>query len=322
MSAFIDAHRHRFGVEPICRTLQVAPSTYYARARRAPSARALSDAALQPAIARVHAANYGVYGARKVWAALNRQGTAVARCTIERLMGRMGLQGVVRGRRGRTTDPDRAGARAMPDLVGRRFDAPGPDRLWVADITYCRTASGFVHAAFVIDAFSRRILGWQMARHLRTELALDALEMAIWTRGEGSLAALVHHSDRGGQYLSIRYGARLGEVGALCSVGSAGDSYDNALAESFIGLFKTELVDRRAFAGRQDLEIAALEWLDWFNHRRLHSRLGMRPPVEFERRVAPTATRPCGPVEAAPPPRVGGAAGGLGVTEMQSTEPL
>jgi putative transposase len=269
------------------------------------------DAQLEREIRRVHEANYSVYGADKVWAQLNREGIGVARCTVERLMRRMGLRGAVRGATRRTTRSDQVAAAALPDLVERRFVAPGPNRLWVADITYCRTFSGFVHAAFVIDVFSRRVLGWQLARHLRTSLALDALEMAIWSRGEG-LADLVHHSDRGGQYLAIRYTERLAEAGAVTSVGSRGDSYDNALAESFIGLFKAELVRPRGpWRGLDDLEIATLEWVDWYNHRRLHTELGMLPPAEHERTAGQIHHGPCGPVEAARPALLGGAPAGL-----------
>jgi putative transposase len=199
VSAFIDQHKERFGVEPICRTLEIAPSTYYARRSRPPSARAMRDEQLCAAIRRVHADNYGVYGADKVWAQLNREGIRVARCSVERLMRRLGLSGAVRGQARRTTRPDAPAAARMPDLVNRGFRAPGPDRLWVADITYCRTLSGFVHAAFVIDVFSRRVVGWQLARHLRTDLALDALEMGLWLRRAHELDGLVHHSDRGSQ---------------------------------------------------------------------------------------------------------------------------
>ena len=281
MSAYIDAHRCQFGVEPICRTLEIAPSTYYARRARPPSARTLRDEELKVQIKRVFDDNFRVYGADKVWAQLRREGTQVARCTVERLMRALGLRGVVRGKARPTTVPDPNAARPA-DLVCRHFAAPAPDRLWVADLTYCRTFSGFCYAAFIIDCFSRRIVGWQLARHLRAELALDALEMAIWTR-RSALDGLVHHADRGGQYLAIRYTERLGEVGAVASVGSRGDSYDNALAESVIGLYKTELVRNRGpWRGLDDLEIATLEWVDWWNHRRLHSAIGMIPPAERE----------------------------------------
>ncbi len=315
MSAYIDQHKERFGVEPICRTLGVAPSTYYAARARQPSARAIRDDALTVVIARVHRDNYGVYGADKVWAQLRREGLLVARCTVERLMRRAGLRGAVRGAPRRTTHPDGVAAAALPDLVERRFWAPAPNRLWVAGLTYCRTFSGFVYVAFVIDVYSRRVVGWQLARHLRTDLALDALEMAIWARRE-DLGALVHHSDRGGQYLAIRYTERLAEAGGVTSVGSRGDSYDNALAESFIGLFKAELLHRRGpWRGLDDLEIATLEWIDWFNHRRLHTEIGMIPPAELEERFAGDHRHgPFGPVEADRPALVGGAPVGLGGT--------
>jgi putative transposase len=313
VSAYIEAHRDRFGVEPICRALQVAPSTHYARRNRPPSARALADARLEREIERVHEANYRVYGADKVWAQLRREGFRVARCTVERLMRRLGIRGALRGKPARTTIPAKAGPQPA-DLVDRDFAAPAPNRLWVADITYCRTFSGFVFAAFIVDCFSRRVVGWQMARHLRTDLALDALEMAIWAR-RADLSGLVHHADRGSQYLAIRYTERLADAGAVASVGSRGDSYDNALAESFIGLFKTELVRNRGpFRGQDDLEIAALEWIDWYNHRRLHGELGMSPPAEFEERFIAESHGPCGPAEADRPALLGGAPAGLGKT--------
>ncbi len=282
--AFIDAHRERFGVEPICRVLQFAASTYWSAKRRGPSARALRDEALKARIARVHADNYGVYGARKVWAELNRQGQRTARCTVERLMRDLGLRGAVRGKQRRTTTPAAAAERPR-DLVERRFEAPGPDRLWVADLTYVRTRSGFVYTALVTDVFSRRILGWQISRSLRADLALDALEQAITerTRNGASLQGLIHHSDRGAQYLAGAYTGRLAEIGAASSVGSRGDSYDNALAESVISLYKTELVDNRGpWQGLQDLQLATLEWIDWYNHRRIHHQLGRIPPAEAE----------------------------------------
>jgi putative transposase len=284
----IDAHRGRFGVEPICRVLEVPTSSYYAAKRRQPSERRQRDEQLKVEIRRVHQDNYGVYGARKVWWQLRREGIEVARCTVERLMGDLGLAGVVRAKTKRTTTPDPTMARPA-DLVERRFTAPAPNRLWVADLTYVRTWSGFVYAALVIDAFSRMIVGWQLATHLRTDLALDALEMAIWRR-QAQLDGLVHHSDRGSQYLSIRYTERLAEAGAACSVGSRGDSYDNALAESTIGLYKTELIRRRGpWRSIGDLELATLEWVDWYNHRRLHSACGNRPPAEYEATFNPAA---------------------------------
>jgi len=281
MIAYIDTHRDRFGVEPICQLLPIAPSTYYDAKRRPPSARALRDEELKAAIARVHRDNFGVYGARKVWRQLGREGIAVARCTVERLMADLGLEGVRRGRTRRTTTPDAATPRPA-DLVERDFSAQRPNQLWVADLTYVATWSGFVYVALVVDAFSRFLVGWQAARSLRTDLALDALELAIWRR-QGQLEGLVHHSDRGSQYLAIRYTERLAEAGAVTSVGSVGDSYDNALAETIIGLYKTELIRRRGpWKGIDQVEYATLEWVDWFNHRRLLEPIGHLPPAEFE----------------------------------------
>jgi putative transposase len=222
-----------------------------------------------------------VYGARKLWRQLQRQGTVVARCTVERLMRDLGLAGVVRGRRQRTTVPDEVAPRPA-DLVERDFRATVPNRLWVADLTYVRTWSGFAYVSFIIDACSRYIVGWHASRSLRTDLALYALEQALWAR-KGPLAGLVHHSDRGVQYLSIRYTERLAEAGVATSVGSRGDSYDNALAESVIGLYKAELVHRRGpWRGCDDLEFATLQWVDWFNHRRLFGAIGYVPPAEYE----------------------------------------
>jgi putative transposase len=281
MIAYIDANRDRFGVEPICRVLPIAPSTYYAASRRPASARAVRDAQLKGEIARVHAEHVGVYGARKVWRQLHREGIAVARCTVERLMRELGLEGVRRGKARRTTTPDMTAPRPA-DLVDRHFAAQRPNQLWVADLTYVATWAGFVYVALVIDAFSRFLVGWQASRSLRTDLALDALEMAIWRR-RGGLDGLVHHSDRGSQYLSIRYTERLAEAGAVTSVGSRGDSYDNALAETIIGLYKTELIRRRGpWKGLDEVEYATLEWVDWFNHRRLLEPIGHVPPAEFE----------------------------------------
>ena len=284
MIAYIDAHRGEFGVEPICRALQFAPRTYYAAKARTPSARSIRDAELKPEIVRVHRDNFGVYGAAKVWAQLNREGVSVARCTIERLMRELGLRGAVRGKPVRTTVGDDAAERPR-DLVDRDFAAPAPNRLWVADLTYVRTWSGFVYVAFITDVFSRRIVGWQASRSLKTDLALDALEQAIWSRQRdgANLDELIHHSDRGVQYLSIRYTERLAENGVVNSVGSRGDSYDNALAETINGLYKTELVRNKGpWRGLDDLELATLEWVDWFNHRRLFHDLGRIPPAEFE----------------------------------------
>ena len=281
MIAYIDANRDRFGVEPICQLLPIAPSTYHAAKNRPLSARALRDEELKAEIRRVHAEHFGVYGARKVWRQLRREGIRVARCTVERLMGELHLEGVRRGRPHRTTTPDTVAARPA-DLVERDFSAQRPNQLWVADLTYVATWSGFVYVALVIDAFSRMLVGWQAARSLRTDLALDALEMAIWRR-QAQLDGLVHHSDRGSQYLSIRYTERLAEAGAVTSVGSRGDSYDNALAETIIGLYNTELVRRRGpWKGIDQVEYATLEWVDWFNHRRLLEPIGYVPPAEYE----------------------------------------
>ncbi len=281
MTTFIEDNRATFGVEPICCHLPIAPSTYYDAKSRPLSARALRDEKLKPRIARVHKENFGVYGARKVWNQLRREGHTVARCTVERLMREMGLEGVRRGKTRRTTIPDDAASRPE-DLVKRNFAATRPNQLWVADLTYVPTWSGFVYVAFVIDAYSRFIVGWQASRSLRTDLALDALEMAIWSR-RGDLEGLVHHSDRGSQYLSIVYTDRLAEAGIAGSVGSVGDAYDNALAETVNGLYKTEVIRHRGpWKGWDDVEFATLEWVDWFNHRRLLEPIGDVPPAEFE----------------------------------------
>ena len=280
---FIAEHRGRWGVEPICRVLQVAPSSYYARIGRPPSARRRRDEALEVDIRRVWEEHRRVYGADKVWAQLKREGTPVARCTVERLMRGLGLRGVVRGKSGvRTTVADELDNRPL-DLVGRQFRAPAPNRLWVADLTYVKTHSGWVYVAFVVDACSRFVVGWQASRSLRTDLALDALEMALWARRAVGLNGLIHHSDRGSQYLAIRYTERLAQAGAAASVGSRGDSYDNALAESFNGLYKAELIRHDGpWRGLEDVEYATLEYVDWFNRRRLHGELGMITPAEFE----------------------------------------
>ena len=280
-------HQQRWGVEPIGRALQIAPSSYYAAVGRPPSARQRRDEVLKPAIRRVWEEHRRVYGADKVWAQLNREGTRVARCTVERLMRELGLRGVVRGRRSvRTTLGEEASDRPA-DLVARQFRAPAPDRLWVADLTYVKSHSGWVYLAFIVDVFSRLVVGWQASRSLRTDLALDALEMALWRRRAGAtrLEGLVHHSDRGAQYLAVRYTERLAEAGVVASVGAKGDSYDNALAESFHGLYKTELIRHEGpWQGLEDVEFATLAYVDWFNHRRLHGELGMVPPAEFEAR--------------------------------------
>lgn len=290
MTAYIDEHKDRYGVEPICEHLPIAPSTYYETKKRSPSRRALRDAELEGEIERVYKDNFSCYGARKVWRQLRREAHRVPRCTVERLMRKLSLQGAVRGKTRRTTIPDEAATRPA-DLVDRDFTATRPNQLWVADLTYVATWSGFVYVAFIIDAFSRFIVGWQISTSLRTDLALDALEMAIWRR-KADLEGLVHHSDRGSQYLSIRYTERLAEAGIEPSVGSVGDSYDNALAETIIGLYKTELIRRRRpWKGIDDVEYGTLEWVDWFNHRRLLEPIGHVPPAEFEEAYysAPTA---------------------------------
>jgi len=290
MVAFIDAHRATYGVEPICAVLPIAPSTYYRHAARAAdptrrSARAQRDDTLRLDIERVYDENQRVYGVRKIWRQLRREGVAVARCAVARLMRDLQLQGVVRGKAPRTTTTppvdDPTGRPA--DLVARDFTADRPNLLWVADLTYVATRRGFVYTAFVIDVFARRIVGWRVAASLRSDLALDALEQALAERRPNAGTRLVHHSDRGVQYLAIRYTARLLEAGIEPSVGSRGDSYDNALAECVIGLYKTEVIDRRGpWHGAADVELATLEWVWWFNHRRLLEPLGYLPPVEFE----------------------------------------
>jgi putative transposase len=290
---FITEHQARWGVEPICRVLQVAPSSYYAAITRPASARRRRDEELKAAIRRVWDEHRQVYGADKVWAQLKREGAPVARCTVERLMRELGLRGVVRGKTSVRTTVSEAACDRPLDLVARQFRAPAPNRLWVADLTYVKTHSGWVYVAFVVDVCSRFVVGWQASRSLRTDLALDALEMALWARRAVSLTGLIHHSDRGVQYLAIRYTERLAEAGVVPSVGSRGDSYDNALAESFNGLYKTELIRHRGpWRGLDDVEYATLEYVDWFNHRRLHGELGMRPPAEFEAVLARQATPP------------------------------
>jgi putative transposase len=280
--SFISAHRECWGVEPICKALQVAPSTYYAAVSRRPSARHLSDEQLKPAIARVHRDNFGVYGSEKVWRQLNREGVTIGRDRVARLMDELDLAGAVRGKRKRTTQPAEVGSRPA-DLVERNFTAVAPNRLWVADLTYVSTWSGFCYVAFVIDVFSRFIVGWRVSSSLHTELALDALEMGIWARRRHDLTGLVHHSDRGVQYLAIRYTERLAEAGAVCSVGSRGDSYDNALAETINGLYKTEVIHRQGpWRSLDQVELATATWVDWWNHRRLHSAIGAVPPAEYE----------------------------------------
>ncbi len=285
MVRYIDAHKNRFGVEPICQVLPIAPSTYYeqkARQRdpgRCP-ARYHQDEVLKPEITRVWHENFQVYGARKVRKQLKRESTPAARCTVERLMKVLGLRGARRGKAFKITIPD-SGASRPADLVDRQFVATRPDQLWVADITYVATWRGFVFVAFIVDVFSRRIVGWRVSTSLRTDLVLDALEQAIHARGKSD--DLIHHSDRGTQYLSIRYSERLAEAGITASVGSVGDSYDNALAETINGLFKTEVIRKRGpWRNFDEVEYATLEWVDWFNNRRLLEPIGDIPPAEYE----------------------------------------
>ena len=285
MVPFIDAQRETYGVEPMCAVLPIAPATYFRHQayqvhpdRRC--RRAQRDAWLRTQIQRVWDENFAVYGPRKVWQQLRREGVAVARCTVERLMRQMGLHGAVRGRTFTTTHADDSAARPA-DLVKREFVATRPNQLWVADLTYVATWRGFVYVAFVIDVFARRIVGWRVSSSLRTDLALDALEQALYARPTSD--ELVHHSDRGSQYLSIRYTERLAEAGVEPSVGSVGDSFDNALAESVIGLYKTEVIRRLGpWRHLEAVEFATLEWVDWFNHRRLLTPIGHVPPAEFE----------------------------------------
>ena len=282
MTRYIDEQRVTFGVEPICRALAVAPSSYYAARSRPPSARSVRDEELSADIGRIHRGNYAVYGARKLWRALRREGTTVGRDQVGRLMRGLGLHGAVRGKTRRTTVSSELSPRPA-DLVERVFAAPAPNRLWLADITYVSTWSGFCYTAFVIDAFSRRIVGWRVSSSLRAELALDALEMAIWSRRSTDLAGLVHHSDRGVQYLSIRYTERLADEGAVTSVGSKGDSFDNALAETVNGLYKTELIRAQGpWRTADQVELATAAWVAWWNDQRLHSACGDIPPAEFE----------------------------------------
>jgi len=285
MVEFIDRHRDAYGVESICAQLPIAPSQYYewkareANPERLPP-RLRRDRALVPEIRRVYEENFQVYGTRKVWRQLGREGQDVARCTVERLMRGLGLQGVVRGKKRRTTIADDRAERPL-DRVNRQFQARRPNQLWVADFTYVATWAGFVYVAFVIDVFARRIIGWRVSRSMSTDLVLDALEQALWARSEAR--GVIHHSDRGGQYLSIRYSERLAEAGAEPSVGSVGDSYDNALAETIIGLYKTEVIYPRGPWRHFDaVEYATLEWVDWFNHRRLLEPIGNVPPAELE----------------------------------------
>ena len=290
--AFIDAHRDRFGVEPICRVLtehvvKTAPSSYYAHKTRPPSARSLSDAALLVHIRRIYhdrKLGRGLYGARKVWLQLRRDGIPAARCTVERLMRQAGLRGVRRGRQFVTTRPDSAAARP-PDLVNRHFHAARPNALWVVDFTYVPTWSGMAFTALVCDVFSRRIVGWRCADRMPTELPLDALEMALWIRARAGqdVTGLIHHSDAGSQYTAIHYHQRLADAGAVASIGSVADSFDNALAESVVGLYKAECVRHDGpWRDVHHLELGTCDWVEWFNTNRLHGSLGGIPPIEFE----------------------------------------
>jgi putative transposase len=280
---FVTTYRCRWGVEPICSALQVAPSTFYAAIRRKPSRRSQRDEHLKVDIERVHRENFGVYGIEKVWRQLNRESVQVGRDRVARLMDDLDLEGVVRGKRKRITTLTTETDTRPADLVKRDFTADVPNAKWVADLTYVSTWSGFAYVAFVIDVFSRFIVGWRVLNSLRTDLALDALVMAIWTRRRHDLTGLIHHSDRGVQYLSIRYSERLAEVGAISSVGSRGDSYDNALAEAVNGLYKAELIHKSGpWRSLDQVEFATAKWVHWWNHMRLHSAIGNMPPADFE----------------------------------------
>jgi putative transposase len=294
VSAFIDGRRQDFGVEPVCRTLDVSASAYYQRATGERSAREVEDERLLALIRETHAANYEAYGARRMWKELRRQGETVGRDHVRRLMRSSGIQGAKRrGRPWRTTIGD-TGALRRPDLVGRQFTAPGPDLKWVADFTYLRCWEGVVFFSFVLDVFSRMVVGWQFAAHMRDTLVLDALEMAVGQRQPRTRGLLVHHSDQGSQYTSGDFTLALEAHGLLGSMGTVGDAFDNAMAESFVDSFKTELIADRVWRTRSQLELAIVEWVGWYNHRRLHGELGDIPPVEFEqahaRELAATPT--------------------------------
>ena len=289
MISFVDAYREEHGVEPVCRVLQIAPSNYHEHVRRrsepetAPP-RVRRDMELMKEIKRVFEENFQVYGYRKVWRQMQREGFAVARCTVARLMSKMGISGVIRGRRIKTTVSDKATPCPL-DHVNREFRAARPNALWVSDFTYVATWAGFVYTAFVIDTFARRIVGWRVSRSAHAGFVLDALEQALHDRKPVSGAGLVHHSDRGVQYVSIKYTERLAEAGLVPSVGSVGDSYDNALAESINALYKAEVIHRRGpWRSLEAVEYATLEWVDWFNNRRLLEPIGNIPPAEAEAR--------------------------------------
>ena len=282
MSAFVDEERGRFGVEPICQALDVSASAYYQRRSGECSARAVEDERLLELIRRIHARNYFAYGSWRMWRALRRAGEEVGRGRVERLMRTNGIRGAKRrGKPWRTTVSDRKATR-RPDLVQREFTASGPNELWCADFTYMRCWEGPVFFAFVIDVYSRMVVGWQFAEHMRTDLVLDALRMALHLRGPGADVELVHHSDAGSQYTSFDYSQLLDDHGVLASIGSVGDAYDNALAESFVDSFKTELIRDRVWRTRSQLELAIVEYVAWFNNERLHSSLGGVPPAEYE----------------------------------------
>ena len=282
MSAFIEEHRERFGVEPICSALEVSASAYYQRRTGRRSARRVEDERLLERIRVLHERNYCAYGYRRTWIALKREGEQVGRSRVQRLMAEAGIQGAKRrGKPWRTTKPDPV-AQRRPDLVCRDFSAEGPNRLWVGDLTYLRSWEGLTYLAFVIDAFSRKVVGWQLASHMRTDLVLDALRMALAQREPGADFELVAHTDRGSQYTSADYTQELNDHGVLASVGSVGDAYDNAMAESFVDTFKTELITDRSWRSRTQLELAVVEYIAWFNHERLHESLRDLPPAEFE----------------------------------------
>lgn len=286
MYRLVDEHRQVHGVEPMCKVLQIAPSAYRRHAARLRDAHLLShraqrDAVLMPAIERVWNNNLQVYGADKVWMQMKREGTAVARCTVERLMKRLGLQGVRRGKAVRTTVSDPK-APCPLDKVNRQFHAERPNQLWVSDFTYVSTWQGWLYVAFVVDVFARRIVGWRVSTSMTTDFVLDALEQALYDRQPERDSSLIHHSDRGSQYVSIRYSERLAEAGVEPSVGSKGDSYDNALAETINGLYKAEVIHRRTWKTREAVELATLTWVSWFNNHRLMGPLGYIPPAEAE----------------------------------------
>jgi len=281
--AFIDTHRDEFGVEPICTTLQVAPSTYYAARNRPLSARALRDAVMIPILVALWTTNRKLYGAHKLWKAARRAGHDIGRDQVARLMRHAGIEGVTRQRRVRTTRPDPT-AQRHPDLVNRDFTATAPNQLWVVDLTFVATWAGVAYVCFLTDAFTRMLVGWRVASHMRADMVLDALEMARWRRGT-RLEGLVSHSDAGSQFTSIRYGERLDEIGAVPSIGSVGDSYDNALAETVNGLYKTEVIygpDQGPWRTIEEVELATLSWVHWYNTQRLHGYLDHVPPTEYE----------------------------------------